>query len=101
VSYYDELPPDEVEAGQREMFDRYAGITPGYLGVGIWWTLDVLMIGLGVFLVSVLVRTPMSGSWLPIIIVLVISAAAIPFAFVLAKWTDEIALARRRARGGW
>jgi len=54
-----------------------------------------------VFLIILLVRTPMSGSWLPIIIVLVISAAAIPFAFVLAKWTREIARARRRARGGW
>ena len=101
MRYYDELPPEEAEAGQREVLDRYAGLNPGYVGIAIWWALDLLMIGLGVFIVTLLAQTPPSGSWLPIIIVLVISAAAIPFAFVLAKWTREIAQARRRARGIW
>lgn len=87
----DSATPQQLAEYQRNLRSRSR---PGYAGLAVWWVLDLLLIGLGVFMVSVVSTSTISGSWLPLIIIFVICGAAVVFAPVLVKWTLEIPAAR-------
>ena len=88
---FDNATPQQLAEYQRDLRSRSR---PGYAGLAVWWVLDLLFIGLGVFMVFVVSTSTISGSWLPLIIIFVICGAAVLFAPVLVKWTLDIPTAR-------
>lgn len=85
---FDNATPEQLAEYQRELRSRSR---PGYVGVAIWWVLDLFFIGLGVFMIYVVSTSTVSGSWLPLIIIFAICGAAVLFLPVLVKWTLSVA----------
>ena len=79
---FDNATPEQLAEYQRELRSRSR---PGYVGVAIWWVLDLFFIGLGVFMIYVVSTSTVSGSWLPLIIIFAICGAAVLFMPVLVN----------------
>lgn len=93
---YEDPTPEEYAAASRHFAESNSN--PTYLGVAIWGVIDVIMLGVGVLVIVNLVEGRVSSDPLPIIILLVICGAAVPFAFLLVKWTFDVAARRRELR---
>lgn len=65
---------------------------PGYVGVALLWVIDLLFVALGIVVAAIVATSTVEqGSWLPLIIVFVISAAAVLLIPLLVKWTLDVA----------